>query len=338
MALMNLHFEVAAALINGGADVDKWDFFGRSPLYMAADVSTLPIKGNGAMAVLPSEDSVTALDVAKLLLEKGANPNLQLKRRPPYRDVPQDRGGDTILAQGATPLLRAARAGDAPFVELLLKHKALVDLPSKEGVTPLMAAAGVEFGDRVTRGRNRTDEGVLATMQLLLDAGRRHQRPDGHRAAERRAGGHVAGGVVRHHPARASRARCRAPNAVPDQTALHGAAQRGYTPFVKFLVEHGADLHGQGRRRPHGARSRQGRRRARRPPGGRRGIPRNRRLPRVADRGGTCAERRGAVTQERLSPASEAALASRPLRSVSGNIHLLEAWCLPGRSVWVVGR
>ena len=106
-----------------------------------------------------------------MLLEAGANPNLQLKRRPPYRDVPQDRGGDAILAQGATPLLRAARGGDAPFVELLLKHKALVDLPSKEGVTPLMAAAGVEFGTRVTRGRNRTNEGVLATMQLLLDAG-----------------------------------------------------------------------------------------------------------------------------------------------------------------------
>ena len=30
--------------------------------------------------------------------------------------------------------------------------------------------------------------------------------------------------------------------AIPDQTALHGAAQRGYTPLVKFLVEHGADL------------------------------------------------------------------------------------------------
>jgi uncharacterized protein len=241
MALMNLHFEVATALINGGADVDKWDFFGRSPLYMAADVSTLPVKGNGAMAVLPSEDSVTALDVARLLLEKGANPNLQLKRRPPYRDVPQDRGGDTILAQGATPLLRAARAGDAPFVDLLLKHKALVDLPSKEGVTPLMAAAGVEFGDRVTRGRNRTDDGVLATMQLLLDAGadinarmiseRRNPVPEGTSQA---ASYNI---ILRARPAQVPTA-----TAVPDQTALHGAAQRGYTPFVKFLVEHGADL------------------------------------------------------------------------------------------------
>jgi uncharacterized protein len=241
MALMNLHFEVAVALINGGADVDKWDFFGRSPLYMAADVSTLPVKGNGAMAVLPSEDSVTAVDVAKLLLEKGANPNLQLKRRPPYRDVPQDRGGDTILAQGATPLLRAARAGDAPFVELLLKHKALVDLPSKEGVTPLMAAAGVEFGDRVTRGRNRTDEGVLATMKLLLDAGadinarmvseRRNAVPEGTSQAASYAI------ILRARPAQVPTA-----TAVADQTALHGAAQRGFTPFVKFLIEHGADL------------------------------------------------------------------------------------------------
>ena len=30
--------------------------------------------------------------------------------------------------------------------------------------------------------------------------------------------------------------------AVPHQTALHAAAQRGLTPFVKFLAEHGADL------------------------------------------------------------------------------------------------
>jgi len=193
------------------------------------------------MAVLPSEDSVTALDVGRLLLEAGANPNIQLKRRPPYRDVPQDRGGDSILAQGATPLLRAARAGDAPFVALLLKHKALVDLPSKEGVTPLMAAAGVEFGTRVTRGRNRTNEGVLATMALLLDAGAdlnarslaepRAVIPEGTSAAAAFAIG------IRGRPSQVP-----SPQAVPDQTALHGAAERGFNDFVKFLAERGADL------------------------------------------------------------------------------------------------
>src|SRR5215468_4931568 len=241
MSLLNLHFEFAAYMIEAGADLDKWDLFGRSPLYMAADVSTLPVKGNGAMAVIPSEDKLTALDVARMLLKAGANPNLQLKRRPPYRDVPQDRGGDTILAQGATPLLRAARAGDAKFVELLLKHGALVDLPSKEGVTPLMAAAGVEFGTRVTRGRNRSNEGVLATMALLIDAGAdinahmvvepRNEMPNGTSAA--------ASYTIQ---ARTRPGQVPSAGAVADQTALMGAAERGYTPFVKFLAEHGADL------------------------------------------------------------------------------------------------
>ncbi|HEX5109170.1 MAG TPA: ankyrin repeat domain-containing protein [Vicinamibacterales bacterium] len=242
MALLNLHFEFAAFMVKAGADVDKWDLFGRSPVYMAADVNTLPVKGNGAMAVIPSEDSVTALDVAKLLLEAGANPNIRLKRRPPYRDVPQDRGGDSILSQGATPLLRAARAGDAPFVELLLKHKALVDLPSKEGVTPLMAAAGVEFGDRVTRGRNRTREGVIETMKLLIAAG---ANVNATMVTERRGGG--PGEPTSQAAAYAINLRGRpsqvpSPFAVAHQTAIHGAAQRGFTEFVKFLAENGADL------------------------------------------------------------------------------------------------
>jgi len=236
MALLNQHFNFAAYMIKAGADLDKWDLFGRSPVYMAADVSTLPVMGNGAVVTIPSEDALTAVDVARLLLEAGANPNIQLKRRPPYRNVPQDRGGDSILAQGATALLRAARAGDAPFVGLLLKHHALVDLPSKEGVTPLMAAAGVEFGQRVTRGRNRTDEGVLATMKLLIDAGadinaRMVTEPRAAAAAGGRGGG-----------ARGRGSQVPSPFAVPHQTALHGAAERGFNAFVEFLVANGADL------------------------------------------------------------------------------------------------
>lgn len=244
LALLNLHFDFAAYLIEAGADVNKWDLYGRSPLYVAADMSTLPVMGNGAMVVLPSMDKLKAIDVARLLLDKGANVNAQLKRRPPYRNVPQDRGGDSILSFGATPLLRAARAGDTPMVELLLAHGALVDLPSNQGVTPLMAAAGVEFGLRVTRGRNRTEEGVLSTMRALVDAGadvnaRMLTEPQGQSAAhllviEQRLSDYRYDYRGRQVPS---------PRAIPHRTALHGAAMKGFTPIVKFLAENGADLY-----------------------------------------------------------------------------------------------
>ena len=301
LALMNMHFDTAAVLVKGGADLDKWDLWGRSPVYMAADVSTLPMKGNGAMAVIPSPDKLTAVDVGRMMLDMGANPNIQLKRRPPYRDVPQDRGGDGLLAQNATPLLRAARGGDDKFVALLLQHKALVDLPSKEGITPLMAAAGVDYASRATRGRNRTDEGVLATMKLLIDAGadiNAHSlaeprgagaggggrgggggagggaaagggaRGGGAAGGGARGGGAAAGGGARGAAAAvpdpipatpgaaADTASARttaaagarrgsqmpSANVVPNQTALHGAAEHGFDKFIEFLVANGADL------------------------------------------------------------------------------------------------
>src|SRR4030095_5818042 len=119
-----------------------------------------------------------------------------------------------------------ARAGDAKFVELLLKRGALVDLPSKEGVTPLMAAAGVELGTRVTRERNRGDEGILATMRLLIDAGAdinarmvtepRRAATDG--ASARAAAAVGGGGRGSQRPS---------PFAVPHESALHRAARRG---------------------------------------------------------------------------------------------------------------
>jgi ankyrin repeat protein len=245
LALENMHFDTAAVLVKGGADLDKWDLFGRSPVYMAADVSTLPTKGNGAVAVLPSPDKLTAVDVGRMLLEKGANPNIQLKRRPPYRDVPQDRGGDTMLAQGATPLLRAARGGDPKFTALLLEYKALVDLPSKEGITPLMAAAGVDYGARVTRGRNRTDEGVLATMELLVKAG---ANVNARSVTDRGRGGVGAFGAGESVGARIAQQNAHrgsqmpSANALPNQTALHGAAEHGFDKFIEFLVANGADL------------------------------------------------------------------------------------------------
>lgn len=204
LALLNLRFDLAAVLLEAGADVDLWDLYGQSPLYVAIDMNVLP---RGGRVDLPSEDRLTGLDVARLLLAKGANPNLQLKLRPPYRNYIYDRGGDAVLSTGATPLLRAAKGGDNAAVQLLLEHKALVDLPNEEGVTPLMAAAGMGHGANPTRGRYKTDAEAAEGVRLLLAAGARVDATNSRRL-----------------------------------TALHSAAQHGWTATVKRLVEQGAAL------------------------------------------------------------------------------------------------
>ncbi len=204
LAVMNLRFEFAAFLIKAGADVDYWDLYGQTPLYVALDMNTLP---KGGRPDLPSEDAMTGLQVAQLLLEAGANPNLQLKLRPPYRNYIFDRGGDQVLSTGATALMRAAKGGDAAAVKLLLAHKAQVELPNEDGITPLMVAAGMGHGANPTRGRYKTDADAAECVRLLQ----------------------AAGGDVN--------ARNRT-----QQTPLHSAAAHGWSETVKLLVAKGAAL------------------------------------------------------------------------------------------------
>jgi cytohesin len=204
VALMSFHFDTAAYLIEAGADPDAWDLYGHSPVYVAVDMNVIP---DGGRPDIPSEDATRAMDVLAMLLERGANPNLQLKLRPPYRNVIFDRGGDNILSAGATPLLRAAKAGDNEAIELLLAHGALVDLPNADGVTPLMTAAGMGHGANPTRGRYKSEADGVETIALLAAAG----------------------------------ADVDARNA-QGQTALHAAAQKGWSDVVRALAEHGADL------------------------------------------------------------------------------------------------
>ncbi|MGH8261311.1 MAG: ankyrin repeat domain-containing protein [Steroidobacteraceae bacterium] len=204
IALMNQHFDLAKVLIDLGADVNKWDFFGDTPLYVAIDLNTLP---TGGRADLPSTDILTGYDVAKLLLEKGANPNAQLKLRPPYRNGVFDRGGDQVLSTGATTLLLAAKDGDVRSVKLLLQYHALVNLPNAEGVTPLMAAAGIGQSFNPTRGRYKTDTEAAACVQAIYNAG----------------------GSIMAHDAQG-------------QTALFGAAKQGWDHAVEELVSYGSVL------------------------------------------------------------------------------------------------
>jgi len=208
MAVTNMHFNTAAYLIKAGANVDKWDFWGRNAVFCAVDVNTLP---HGGRADRPSLDETTSLQVIEMLLQAGANPNLQLKLLPPYRNVGADRGVDGMLTIGATPLLRAAKALDAPAIELLLKYGANPNLPNMRGTTPVMAAAGLGSVDADTRGVFTTEDTPLrsvASLKLLLDNG-----------GEINAKDNIRG-----------------------QTPLHGAAFWGWNAAVELLVARGADV------------------------------------------------------------------------------------------------
>jgi ankyrin repeat protein len=204
LALMNIHWDLARYLIEAGADVNQWDFYGRTPLYAAVDMNTLP---KGRHVDLPSLDDTTGLQVIQMLLDRGANPNAQLKLRVPHRQIPYDRYTEPLLNIGATPLLRAAKAGDIPVVKLLLDHGALPDLANFNGDTPLMAAVGKGWINAPTRGAFYTEEQALQVYALLRAAG-----------ANVNARTHF------------------------NETPLHSAALRGWNEIVKRLVADGAEL------------------------------------------------------------------------------------------------
>ena len=76
--------------------------------------------------------------------------NTPLKRPLPGRSGMDS--GDTVLNEGTTPLIRAARTGDAAVMRLLLDKGADPKLMTKDGNNALMIAAGVGYRDKNTRG------------------------------------------------------------------------------------------------------------------------------------------------------------------------------------------
>ena len=213
MAVINMRFDSAADLIRQGANPNHFDFWGRAPLYAAVDLNTVPRGGRPDRPVL---DKTTALQVIEMLLDAGANPNMQLKLPPPFRNVGNDRGLDGLLTTGTTPLLRAAKALDAPAIRALLARGADLSIANSRGMTPFMVAAGLGSVDADTRGfylSEDTQQRSIESLSLLL-----------------KAGADVNG--------RDSRG----------LTALHEAARWGWNDVVRFLVKSGADLNAKDNR------------------------------------------------------------------------------------------
>ena len=200
MALINGHYDVAGVLAEAGADPNLADTWGRTPLYAAVDMHTL--EPSTTRPAPRGGDTLDGLDLARILLERGAGPNPRLLKATPGRGIPD--GPDPLLRAGTTPFLRAAKTGDVGAMRVLLDHGADPKLTTDEGVTALMAAAGQgwRFGDSQIPERDAL-EGVKLCLALGLEVN-----------------------AVNHNK----------------QTALHGAADRGADSIVRYLAEHGANL------------------------------------------------------------------------------------------------
>lgn len=198
-ATINGHTDTAKVLLEHGADPNIADTFGRTVLYAAIDLKNLE-----TVAPRPAPktgDATTPLELVALAIEKGAAVNAQIIAGLPPRST---QGNNDSTPVGATPLFRAAKSSDADAVRLLLAAGADPNMPSRDGVSPLMAAAGQDWKIDWSLG---TEEGSIETIRTLLGAG--------------------VDINLRNNKG---------------ETALHGAADRAANSVIAFLVEQGARL------------------------------------------------------------------------------------------------
>ena len=199
VSLMNKHYSFAKFLLERNANPNLADVKGRTALYAVVDIRN---EDYSAMPNRKEDDPVPSIEIVKALLAHGANPNAQLTKNLPGRRGMDS--GDTTLTEGATPLMRAARSGDAEVMRILLEKGANPKLTTKDGNTALLFAAGVGYRDKFTRGtETEALEAVKVAIGTGLDLNQTNAR---------------------------------------EESVLHGAAGRGADTIVQYLVEHGAKL------------------------------------------------------------------------------------------------
>ena len=165
-AIINAHWDMAKALVDKGAGVNLADTTGMTPLYAAVDMHTLANTFGRPDLARHAMDG--AADVIAYLLAHGADPNSRLKTRVHKRVY---NPGDARLGEGSTPLMRAARGGDARVARMLLAAGADAKLSQKSKVNAVMLAAAV----RGIAGNHNLDVGTEASaaevIKLCLDRG-----------------------------------------------------------------------------------------------------------------------------------------------------------------------
>jgi ankyrin repeat protein len=190
--------------VEAGADVNTWDIFGQAPLFVALDNRALP-KATRGLAGVDSE--LGGLDLMRMLLERGANPNMQLAFRPAHRT---GSGMVQVISRGTTPLIRAAVAADIDAMKLLIANGAEVNLGNADGTTAMMAV----FIPSRLRAPVKTEAQALEVLRVLHAAGADVNRIAGIHPLQRTRGG----------------------------TVLHLATRLGWKEAMAEVVSYGVDV------------------------------------------------------------------------------------------------
>jgi ankyrin repeat protein len=197
LAIANGHLDVAKALVERGADVNKANVMGVTPLYATIDVAWVPYEWSPEPII--AQEKTSYLDLMKLLLTHGADPNAKLGRSIWSRVLSENRVW--IDVAGSTAFFRAAMADDVKAMQLLKAGGADPNIPTQNGTTPLMAAAGVGWGANYSK----TAPDRMAAVEYCISEGGKVTTADD-----------------------------------LGFTPLHGAAFVGDLQLIKFLVAHGA--------------------------------------------------------------------------------------------------
>jgi hypothetical protein len=255
MAIVNEYFDVGQVLVGHGANPNAPD-----PRVSALHaIAWLRKPGSNAAAALGSRPSGNpephgdSLALAEDLLNHGANPNVRVN----WKEKVFDRETGTqvnppniILGRhfltfvGATPFYIAARAGDAPYMTLLAAHGADAKMPNAIGITPLMAAAGMDYWEGESPGpfTGDTEAERLDTVKAALELGNDIN-------ATCNFGDYKLEGdpeyLLKFPPKNLPELQARGVMGDPrwtGSTALHAAVISNQPSIVQYLVDHGARL------------------------------------------------------------------------------------------------
>jgi ankyrin repeat protein len=190
IAAINGHFDLALALLTRGADPTLASDAGATPLYGALNIQWAP-KARHPQPTDYMQQATSYLELMTALVDAGADVNVRLDRSLWYTTYNRDLLG--VDRAGATPFWRAAYALDLDAMRLLLSHGAdphipTIKVPSRQrpldpdpsglpptpmggpGVSPLLAAAGVGYGQGYAGNTHRhVPGGWLPTVRFLVE-------------------------------------------------------------------------------------------------------------------------------------------------------------------------